>query len=749
MPAFAAKFSDFSIFTLNYFKLNTLLQNPELQIAEQFALQTGKHFFLTGKAGTGKTTLLKNIAAKTTKNIVIVAPTGVAAINAGGVTIHSMFHLPVTSFIPSNDYVDMNVATNQRALASHLRFRKEKLRVIHEMQMLIIDEVSMVRCDILDAIDFALRTVRRIRKPFGGVQVMVIGDMHQLPPVVRDHEWAILKQYYDSPYFFDSHVWKSIDAAHVELKQIFRQSDERFLSLLNNIRHQQLEEDDYEQLKTRYKPDFQPTEEGYILLTTHNRKADSVNEEELHKLPGRTHLFEAIVKDDFPDHVYPCEKVLQLKEGAQVMFIKNDVVDGMYFNGKLAVVKKIDDGNIIVTFNDDNQDYQLKRETWENINYSMEADSDKIQKKVVGTFSQYPLRLAWAVTIHKSQGLTFDKVIIDAGQSFAAGQVYVALSRCRSLEGIVLHSLIRPNVLFGDERITRFTDSHHGVRELENILKGEKQAFAYEQLMQLFTFYKLDSGISDWKEMLMEKDIPEKAEAAQLFQNIDRNLKNIHATADKFQQQLERLLNDYRHDSKNISVLKERSAKAVEYFTEKIFTELITPLHEHIAHMAFKARVKKYVQQLQATEELFWMKVNQLYNAKFLDEAIYSGTIIFTKEKLPQVKTSLTSGKKEKGGTYNDTLDLYREGKTIEEIAAIRSLTVGTIKGHFAKWIAEGEINVYEVLPKDYIAQLQSFIKQYGSENYAAMKRELGDAFDYSDMRMVLNGMRYKKEGAS
>jgi ATP-dependent DNA helicase PIF1 len=721
------------------------MQNPELDIAEQFALQTNKHFFLTGKAGTGKTTLLKNLSKKTSKNYVIVAPTGVAAINAGGVTIHSMFHLPISSFIPTDDYVDMNLATNRKLLATHMRFKKEKLRVIHEMELLIIDEISMVRCDILDAIDFALQTVRRIRKPFGGVQVMAIGDMHQLPPVVKNDEWELLKKYYTSPYFFSSHVWQSINAAHIELKQIFRQSDETFLAILNNIRHQQMDEYDYEKLKERYQPDFNPTEDCYILLSTHNNTANMVNETELRKLSGRNHLFEAIIKDDFPFNMFPCDETLQLKEGAQVMFIKNDVEDGKYFNGKLAVIKKIDDGNIIVTFNDTKEDYQLKRETWENVNYSVEAGSEKINKEVQGTFSQYPLRLAWAITIHKSQGLTFDKVIIDAGQSFAAGQVYVALSRCRTLEGIVLHSIITPRSLHGDERITEFTDAHQSLPELQSILKDARAEYAHHLLRQLFSFSKLEPLMFEWKELLIEKDIPEKDMALKIFADVSNSLNNIINTSRKFEQQLDALLSEFQRDEKNYAALKERSDKAIEYFTENIFTKIITPLHAHIVYMAFKAKVKKYVQQLQATEALLWNKMEQLYQSKFIDDTLYTGEIKYTRAMLPHVKSSITEGKKEKGGTYRDTLELYRQGNSITEIAEARSLTTGTIKGHLAKWIGEGEISVDDVLPADYIQRIRAFIQQYGADNFAAMKTHFGESFDYADIRMVVSSMQKQK----
>lgn len=715
------------------------MQNREYELAKQFALYTNQHFFLTGKAGSGKTTLLKEIARQTTKNFVIVAPTGVAAINAGGVTLHSQFNLPLTSFIPSSDWVDLNVVTNRRALVEHMNFRKDKRKVIQEMELLIVDEVSMVRADILDAVDFVMRTVRRNSKPFGGVQVMLIGDMHQLPPVVKDHEWSILKNYYASPYFFDAVVWKQLHAAEIELKKIYRQSDERFLRLLNNIRHQQLDEDDYEELKKRYNPDFRANEPGYIVLTTHNNKANSVNESELNKLRTYAYEFEAKVSGDFPEHIYPCDKVLRLKEGAQVMFTRNDAADGMYYNGKLATVKSIDDDGVIVTFQDSQRDYKLKREVWENISYKVDEGQEKIEKNITGTFSQYPLRLAWAITIHKSQGLTFDKVIIDAGSSFAAGQVYVALSRCRSLEGIVLHSLITQNALHSDGKITEFSEDHHTEGDLLEILDEAKVAYANEQLKKYFEFNKLRLKIGDWKEELLEKEIPEKEKALQLFDDITKAIDEIVSTAEKFEPQLQRLLNDFNRDKRTVTALRERSAKAIEYFAEQIYTRLIEPMHQHISALAYKTKVKRYVQQLQVVEENFWHKINQLYNARFMDEKIYAGEVKYSKEKLYTVTTSVTSGKKEKGGTYKDTLDLHRKGKTAKEIAEIRGLAISTVKGHLGRWIVKGEIKIEEVLPPNIIAELTAFYKTEEEKNVAAALRKFGEKYDANDVRMLLN----------
>ncbi len=716
------------------------MTNPEFDIAKQFALFTRKHCFITGKAGTGKTTLLKQIVEKTNKNVVVVAPTGVAAINAGGVTIHSMFGLPLTCFVPSNDFVDLNIATNQRRLLhEHIHFRKDKRQVLREMDTLIIDEVSMVRCDIFDTIDFVLRTVRRNERPFGDVQVLLFGDMHQLPPVVKEPDWNIMKTYYRSPYFFDSLVWSRLSAAEIELQTIYRQSDARFLALLSHIRNHEMDADDYERLRERYDPNFKATEKGYILLSTHNYKADSVNASELLKLPGQMHSFEAQTEGEFPDNLFPCDKKLHLKAGAQVMFIRNDTEEGMYYNGKLAVVKNLSGDKITVTFSDGGKDYELHRERWENIDYSVDAESGEVVKKELGTFSQFPLRLAWAITIHKSQGLTFDKVIIDAGRSFAAGQVYVALSRCRSLEGIVLHSLIPPNALHSDKRIGDFSAAHHSTGELQNVFDREKALYANHLLLRLFSFTDLSAHMEEWQDLIAKKDIPDKEAATALHASICEQVRNINIIAEKFQRELQRLIAATESDRSGVAMLKERCAKAIRYFTDQIAGQIITPLRVHTNELAYKKKVKRYLQHVQLIEETCWNRVDRLYHGRFLDEVLYSAEPVHARDKFTKVVSSTTSSKKEKGGTYKDTLDLHRQGKTVGEIAAIRGLTESTIKHHMTRWIAGGEINVYDVLSAETIETVLAFIMDKKVVAVSAIRSELGDSYDYNDIRMIVS----------
>ena len=715
------------------------MTNVEFELAEQFVLLTRKHCFVTGKAGTGKTTLLKRLVERAQKNVVVVAPTGVAAVNAGGVTIHSMFGLPLTCLVPSDDFVDPNIATNRhRFLREHLRLRDDKLRVLRKVDLLIVDEVSMVRCDVLDAMDLVLRTVRHNRRPFGDVQVMLIGDVHQLPPVAKQEQWSILRAYYRSPYFFDSLVWPQLGGVQIELQVIYRQNDARFVTLLNNVRNRKLSQDDYRRLQQRYDPDFRPTEPGYVLLSTHNRKADTVNSRELQQLPGRTHSFAAQIEGEFPEHLFPCDQVLDLKVGAQVMFIRNDAEDGAYYNGKLAVVKQIHGDDVTVTFRDSGQDYLLNRQTWENIGYGVDQESGRIVQQELGTFSQYPLRLAWAITIHKSQGLTFDKVIIDAGRSFVAGQVYVALSRCRTLDGIVLHSMITPDTLHDEPRLREFSASHHAAGQLQNVLSREKVRYAHYQLVRLFTFAELSGQLEQWRESIAGKKLPDKEAALAAHAQIRVRLSEIGATADKFQRQLNRLIEATEVDPGSALILRQRCGKAIAYFTEQIATQLIAPLRKHVEPLAHKKKMTRYVRSLRLIEEDCWNKIERLYGARLLDDKLYDGEVVYAREKIETTAVATGLGKKVKGDTYRDTFHLHQQGKTADEIAAMRGLTVSTIKGHLARCIGRGEVGIYSLLPAETIDSVLAFLKQHEGASVSAIRSGTGDRFDYADIRMVV-----------
>lgn len=462
-------------------------ENLELEQAWHCIEHTGMNLFLTGKAGTGKTTFLRKLKEKSPKRMIVLAPTGIAAINAGGVTIHSFFQLPLAPYVP-----DTNFNTS-----SHYRFSKEKVNIIRSIDLLVIDEVSMVRSDLLDSIDMVLRRYRDHFRPFGGVQLLLIGDMQQLAPVVKDDEWALLKNYYDTPFFFSSNALKKVPYIVIELKKVYRQNDLNFLTILNKIRDNNIDSEVMNALNTRYIPNFVPNDnEGYIRLTTHNYMAQRYNESKLNALTTPSCYYLAEVEGDFPELSYPTDKMLTLKKGAQVMFIKNDSSGNhRYYNGKIAFVTAVSRDKILVKGKDDGQEIEISQEEWTNSKYSLDSTNNEIVEKVEGTFKQYPLRLAWAITIHKSQGLTFDKAIIDAQASFAHGQVYVALSRCRTLNGLVLSSPINLQAIVADATIDSFIAHSATLQPTNDSLSKMELDYFYQLLCEQFDFHVLDNRL--------------------------------------------------------------------------------------------------------------------------------------------------------------------------------------------------------------------------------------------------------------
>jgi hypothetical protein len=462
-------------------------RNEIFDLAYRFVTETNENIFLTGKAGTGKTTFLKYLKENSTKNIVVAAPTGVAAINAGGVTLHSLFQLPFHPFLPTKN--------NKEDLLAKIRQNKQRQQLLRKMELLVIDEISMVRCDVMDAIDTILRHTRRnYHLPFGGVQLLCIGDLHQLPPVAQNQEWSILNEYYESPFFFDSLAIKEQLPLLIELDKIYRQKEDSFVRLLNKVRNNHMDADDFEDLHVRYDPTFRPErDEKYITLTSHNKQADQINEQELYKLNGAGFNYKAAVEDDFPENMYPVDLELSLKEGAQVMFLKNDLIQRRYYNGKIGVVKELTKDKIIVEC--DGTEIEVGKETWENSRYTLNRADGKLEQETLGTFTQYPLRLAWAITIHKSQGLTFEKVMIDAGAAFSSGQVYVALSRCTSLAGIVLLSKIAPSAIHSNENVIKGQQSLSYKGSLPDRFAGARQLYTQQLLEDIFSFGEAVSGI--------------------------------------------------------------------------------------------------------------------------------------------------------------------------------------------------------------------------------------------------------------
>ena len=454
------------------------------ETAERYVKATGRSVFLTGKAGTGKTTFLKHITGTTSKRFVVLAPTGVAAINAGGSTIHSFFQLPLCPYLP-----DVKELITEYQMPERYRsLKRERVRIIRTLDLLIIDEISMVRADLLDAVDMTLRKYRRNDRPFGGVQLLMIGDAQQLSPVVKESERQYMSQVYPSPYFFHSKALSRLPYITIELQKVYRQKDAEFLGILNAVREDRMTAPLLQKINRRVGIGPAVSEDGTepIRLTTHNTRADEVNRRKLNDLPGDPLSFVAQIDGDFPENSYPAEEVLELKPGAQVMFIRNDP-EGNYYNGKLGKVEKIEKGSVTVS----GQDGSMMTVTpvdWENSQYELDDESGEICQNVIGTFRQIPLRIAWAITIHKSQGLTFDNVIIDAGAAFAFGQVYVALSRCRSLEGITLESPITSSGIYRDIHVSAF---NAGIPTADSISEGiaaAERSFAFEQYRSVFEF---------------------------------------------------------------------------------------------------------------------------------------------------------------------------------------------------------------------------------------------------------------------
>jgi len=543
------------------------ISNPQLRLAEEFVRDTGCNIFLTGKAGTGKTTFLQTLGEKTPKRMVVTAPTGVAAINAGGVTLHSFFQMPFGPFLPGGE-----------APAVQHRIKREKKDLIRSLDLLVIDEISMVRADLLDGVDNILRRYRRSDLPFGGVQLLMIGDLHQLAPVVKKEEWQILQKYYDSPYFFSSTALRRTELIPVELKQIYRQSDRRFIELLNRVRDNQLDAPTLQQLNSRHIPNFVPRDgQGYITLCTHNRSTDAINRAKLKALPGKGRRFDADVEGDFPENAYPTAATLELKSGAQVMFIRNDMTaEKSYFNGKIGEITGMSGDTIEVCCPGDADTITVEKTTWENIEYAVDTKTAEISQRIIGTFRQYPLKLAWAITIHKSQGLTFDKAIIDAQAAFAHGQVYVALSRCRTFEGMVLSSPLTSPAVKADPAVQRFVAEIANDRPLPEALAAAKSRYQQRLLLECFDFERLR-----WLSGRLVGLLRTNAGVIQTLTGGDfgdvqqRTAAEIYDVGEKFKRQLQGMFSDGIQPADDPAI-QERLAKSTVYFQEK-FAEILSP----------------------------------------------------------------------------------------------------------------------------------------------------------------------------
>ncbi|MGY4384859.1 ATP-dependent DNA helicase PIF1 [Pedobacter sp. UYP24] len=559
-----------------------------------FIEYTSQNIFLTGKAGTGKTTLLKKIKEQTTKRLAIVAPTGVAAMNAKGTTINSFFQLPQGSFFPGDiSLINLQAGIlSIQSMVADLSYSREKTALFNELELLVIDEISMVRSDLLDVIDAILRTVRRNNFPFGGVQLLLIGDLFQLPPVTKREEWAFMRTAYLSPYFFDAHVIRRNPLLQIELTTVFRQTEPEFINILNDIRNNQIDQAGLALLNQRYDPLFKSSETlNPIIITSHNAEANTINKVMLDELEGEEHTFEAEVSGEFRDLNLQAEQSLKLKEGAQVMFIKNDTGDDRkFYNGKIGTVRSIKNGTIYISFPNE-EDLALEKSSWQSFEYK--ADEEAIVQQQVGEFSQYPIKLAWAVTIHKSQGLTFDSAIIDAGKSFVAGQVYVALSRVRTLQGLILKSKINTESLRANTEVINYMKPA-AVETLDDLLLLGQESFILKLMLDHFSLSRMVDGMNDILNdpEIVKANLPDlKITLTQLMSAI----KELIAVSDRFQSQLLQL--HKQHGFKDQQVLQSRIESAQLYFTKEITTQLLNPLNKNI-RIKPKNKLQQQVQHL-------------------------------------------------------------------------------------------------------------------------------------------------------
>ena len=599
------------------------------RFAHDFSLYTNRSIFLTGKAGTGKTTFLHNLKNETKKQMAVVAPTGVAAINAGGTTMHSFFQLPFTPFIPTEE--------GRRNLIEKMKMQTSRRKVIQELELLVIDEISMVRADVLDAVDTVLRHVRyRHNEPFGGVQLVFIGDMFQLSPVATEEEWRLRSQYFCPPYFFNSPFFFENPPVYIELDKIYRQTHPDFIQVLNEVRNNCLSPEGLAMLQKRYDPLFvPPPDDTYITLTTHNYKADRINAEELEKLPGKTFYFEAEVNGDYPEKSYPTEKILELKIGAKVMFIKNDTeTPRRFYNGKIGKIADIDEDSILIEGAEGEEPIELHKESWRNIRYTLNAQTKQIEEEELGEFIQYPLRLAWAITIHKSQGLTFDKAIIDAGEAFTSGQVYVALSRCRSLEGMVLLSKINPYSIQNDRKIVDYERNKVPENVLDSYLEESKSAYRNVVLMSLFQFGSMEGQANQLLQDTLKHEKSFNEETIPFLQNVLLQLQQVREVAVKFQGQLQSILSNL---PVNEDYLQERIGAAAHFFEEKL-TQLSETLQHSPASTDSRTHAVDYDDSLKnlfshVTQRQFLMKkLKKVFTVE--DYFIYKNTFIVPDFKL-------------------------------------------------------------------------------------------------------------------
>ncbi|MFT5973681.1 MAG: hypothetical protein ACJAZC_000287 [Cryomorphaceae bacterium] len=727
-------------------------------LAADFINSTSQHVFLTGKAGTGKTTFLKSLREKTHKKFIVVAPTGIAALNAGGVTIHSQFLLPFGSYVPDeNAEADWGAFFNSSILARKNPLNSDRKKVLREIDLLVIDEVSMLRADILDALDYRLRAARgNYRKAFGGVQLLLIGDLFQLPPIVRDHEWRVLKPFYDSIHFFESIALKKMGFVYLELDKVYRQEDDSFIEILNRLRTNKSTEADIAALNQHY---GKTPPEKAITLCTHNAQADQINMVELESLKEKSFFYEAEIDKDFPEKLYPISEKMELKVGARVMFIKNDNVDNLFYNGKLATVTELKKDSIKVDLDDEDREIKVERMGWTNSKFTVNSDNE-LQEEVLGSFSHFPLKYAWAVTVHKSQGLTFDQAVIDVGRAFAPGQVYVALSRLRSLEGLFLRTKIHTGAISGDHQVTRFSERKEAQAPPQEILERGRQVYLIENLDATFDFDEIPKRIDYTLNKAGEKARFSDPEMNSTLVNIKRAVEAEKENTLKFRRQLHQLVTAGDND-----ILLDRIEKGTKYYRNKLFDQL----ENLLKHIEFVRNLSKTVTYLRLAEEIDHTLMNQitklwlaqpiaegiLQNEMSLDMVKYDALKKARREKIlekvkgeladnPIKDTSRNAKKKaaKKGATFQETYRMLKDGLNPQQIAIKRSLAESTIWSHIANGIKDGVLKLDKYMGTEDIAKIREALIEFGAGGTSAVHRALDGEYEYHHIRMVVNSLQ-------
>lgn len=819
-----------------------MIENPELKLAYDFVQYTNRNIFLTGKAGTGKTTFLHSLKTRSPKRMIVVAPTGVAAINAGGVTIHSFFQMPFGPILPREAAMANQQQNDERF---HRKINKVKINIIRSLDLLVIDEISMVRADLLDGIDDVMRRYRFSNQPFGGVQLLMIGDLQQLAPIAKEDEWRLLRPYYDTIYFFSSRALKEAPPVAIELKHVYRQKDESFIKILNEIRDNRLTEASIQILNQRFDPNINSREnKGYITLTTHNAFAQNINEEHLRNLKHKSFTYKAWIKGDFPEYAYPTDERLELKLDTQVMFVKNDSSpEKRYFNGKIGKVVDIAEDYISVKCEGDEHPITVGREKWDNVQYSINADTKAIEEDITGSFEQYPLRLAWAITIHKSQGLTFEKAIIDAKDAFAHGQTYVALSRCKSLEGLILSTKIGYHGIICDQTVTTYNREIEKNPPDEKKLSESKTSYEFSLIEELFNYKPILYQVNRCKRIINENpriiqgNLSEKLNAM-----IDDGLKNMVDVAEKFMKQVEYLQKTEPSLETNMQ-LQERIIKGGNWFREKnsqqlqaVFDQagfetdnkavrkLIEESYDKIGELLYVKttcleavsnglQIKNY---LEARAKAMLGKEKQKSKKKTLDvvagftsrhpvlyEQLYNwratvaeeaemphyvvlpqATLIEITNMLPvtplQLKTINGIGKKKmkkygseiiqivkdyceeekveksnveieepnemprKKTSKEISFDLFREGKTINEISQMTKLAISTIEGHLAFYVGKGKLTASQFVSEDKILKIREFFNTHPTDRLGEAKSHLGNDYSFSDLKFAVQQIRFE-----